>query len=247
MDTLDAKATIIALWPTNFRTPQWQKQLEEELETWDGLERRQVIEKLKGTHNGKRVSLETLRAARGGSSKSPPPNFADRERACAEFMDKLGLGEIFRRQTTSDRVDIERLVWVMINYPGWEMTLERQAGNPKFWEPWERIDNLLETARKAEVHGRRVCGPPLKDGPWQAPAGMPPINLPAPRLKMAGPENDAGKAWLQKITDRHGGWVNGARIKSDPEHADYLRDYARREDRARREQMGEFDQDGVVL
>lgn len=249
MDTTEAVSTVASLWPTSFRA-QWRDQLVELLSEWDGLERQQVIDRLKQTHQGKRITLDTLRQCRaslGGAGGARTSTMADRERTCAEFMERIGLGDIFRRQTTSDRMDIERLVWVMVNYPGWELALERQAGSAKFWEPWERIDNLLETARKAEVGGRRVCGPPVKDGPWQPPLGTPQITLPEPRLKMVGTENEAGKSWLNKITDRHGGWVNGAGIKSDPEYADYLRDFARREAHARREQMGEFDQDGVVL
>lgn len=245
MDTLEAKATIIALWPTNFRTPQWQQQLVDLLETWDGLERRQVIEALKKTHQGKRVTLETLcqcRAAIGGSKAKVTDSLEDRERVCREFMAKLGLAEAFANASAGDRISIERLVWVMINYPGWEGALARQAGSPRFWEPRERIENLIECAIKTEVNGRRVIEPTRGNTTWQAPVGTPPITLPEPRLKMTGPENDAGRSWLLKLIERHGGMSNGAAIKSDPEYHEYLRDLAQREARARREQIGDFEQ-----
>lgn len=248
MDTLEAKLTVIALWPTNFRTPQWQQQLVDLLETWDGMERRQVIEALKKTHQGKRVTLETLRQCRAsvtGSKQRATDSLYDRERVCREFMDTLGLGEAFAHAQAADRIEIERLVWVMINYPGWERQLERQSGSPRFWEPWERVENLVECATKTEINGRKVTAPTRdRNGhgaAWQPPIGTPPITLPEPRLKMTGPENEAGRAWLLKLIKRHGGMANGASIQADPEYTEYLRDYAQREARARHEQLGEFD------
>lgn len=187
MDTLEATTTVLQFWPTSFRGEHWRKQLSDELETWNGLERRQVIDKLKVSHNAKRISLEIMKQVRGGlglSSKPSGPNLAERERVALEWMAAEGMQSAFLNLDYGDRIPVERLIWAMQNEHDWRERLSEQAGSPKYWQPWERVSNLQYAAALCRVAGMDVLTASyeqVKQGlawiPWH---GSRRIDLPPP-------------------------------------------------------------------
>lgn len=248
MDTLEATTTVLNLWPTSFRGGNWREILADEFQSWDGLERRATIDKLKATHNGRRISLDILRAARRSAApgKTPSGGMADRQRVALDWLTGEGLADAYRRAPVSDQLDIDRFIFVLVNYPDWQAIAFRHAGSPRYWQPWERIENLADAARKTKV-GNRVVVAPIKDQLWSAPMGTPPLILPEPPVQMATPGGSSGKAWLDRIAERNGGWKNGGAIMEDPEYQDYLADYAKREADARRRQHPNADMSGDLV
>lgn len=65
METLEAVSTVLGLWPKCFQpTDKWRQQLVDEFDEWHGDDRRAAIERVKATHNGRRVNIETFRQAK---------------------------------------------------------------------------------------------------------------------------------------------------------------------------------------
>lgn len=254
MDTLEAKKIILELWPTSFRAEHWRTQLEEELETWDGLERRQVIEKLKGTHNGKRVSLETLRMVRSGvgsKSKASGPNLGEHERVASEWLASEGMLEAYQAREYGDRLMIERLVWSLINRPGWEDLLSRQAGPARYWQPWERIEHLVHAAGKATADGAPICFPKKRGNnvqPWAPPMGNFVLTLPPLPVWFSEDERKAGLNRITAIGNKFGGLKMGnyGRVFASKEYQAYLADYERRYLEAFERQHGAIRDDGEI-
>lgn len=244
MDTVEAIATLVALWPNSFKPlDHWRPMLVEELERdeWTLELRRSAIDQLKTTHNGKRITIETLRDARRAvpSTRVGKSNLVERERVTVGWLAMQGLTDAFRIADIGDKIMIERLVWCVVNRPGWETLLAHYAGSPQYWQGWERIENLVHAASKVEVNGRKACYP-VRDELWQAPLGE--LHFPPLPVKFSEAERIAGLKRISDIAEKHGGLKMGnfTALTEDPEYREYLADYAQREERARRAQHGDF-------
>lgn len=254
MDTLEATTAVLNLWPTSFRGEHWRKQLTDELETWDGLERRQVIERLKVTHNAKRISLETMKAIRSGlgrSSKTPGSSLGERERIASEWLSSEGLLEAYQAKDYGDRLMVERLIWSLVNRPGWEDLLSRQAGPAKYWQPWQRVDHLLFAATKATADGAPLCYPKQRGTqvqPWQAPMGDFVLSLPPLPVWQSEEERRAKVDHIFAIANKFGGFKLGnfGRIFASKEYQSYLVDFEQRQLAAFERQHGAPRDDGEL-
>lgn len=244
MDTVEAIATLVALWPNSFKPlDHWRPMLVEELERddWTGELRRAAIDQLKTTHNGKRITIDILRDARRAApaGRGPKSNLVERERVTRAWLATQDLVEAYERSGIESRIMVERLVWLVVNRPGWENILAHYAGSYKFWQHWERIENLVECASKVKVNGYPACYP-RRDELWQPPMGE--LVFPPPPVKFSEAERIAGLKRISDIAAKHGGLKVGnfGALTEDPEYHDYLADYARREAEARRAQHGDF-------
>lgn len=252
MDTLEAVSTIVALWPTSFKG-KWRDDLADELEGWDGLERRRLIDGLKAAYQGKRVTLENIRSLKGSKSGSRGSGISERERVTEDWLASDGLLEAFQARDYGDRLMIERLVWSLVNRPGWEGLLSRQAGPAKYWQPWERIEHLIFAATKATADGVALCYPKQRGGrgdhqPWKPPMGDFVLGLPPLPVWFSDDDRMGGLRRISAIADKFGGFKLGSygRIFNSPEYQAYLADYERRYHAAFERQHGPARDDGEL-
>lgn len=235
MDALEAFSKIAGLWPKSFQPrEEWRPLVIGELETWTAQERADALNDLMG--RAKTVDLKTLKAAKVRAGKAGKQNTSANTEDI--FLTSLGLGEAYKSQSAGDRVMISRLIRSLMVNPGWEAQLEAQAGDPKLFKPWERIENLLRCADKAmivtgEGVGRKVCYPADHHG-WEAPkAGPVSIYLPRPRHRADVEADRAGLRRISEIAGRFGGFITGqtgnvGAIYASAEYQQYLQDYTQR-------------------
>jgi hypothetical protein len=255
MDTLEATTTVLNLWPTSFRGEHWRNLLSAELETWDGLERRQVIDRLKVSHNAKRISLETMKQVRSGLGRAAKPsgNVAERERVTDEWLAGEALLEAYQALPYGDQVMIERLVWSLVNRPGWEALLSRQAGPAKYWQPWQRVDHLLHAASKATADGAPLCYPKKRGEygtpqPWAPPRGDFVLSLPPLPVWVHDDERRAHVDQIFAVAKKYGGLKLGnfGRVFSSKEYQGYLTNFESRYTAAFETQHGPARDDGEI-
>lgn len=244
MDTLEAVSTIVALWPNSFK-PQdkWRQMLADEFENWSREEIAAAVNAVKATHNGRKVSIDTFRAARGKSApraamsgfEPESPSTQGYGYAAQQWLRDNGLWEKFKAARSHDQVMIRRLVAVLMLTPGWEMRLQEAAGDENDFPPWTRIENLAEAANKATVTGRKgdpvkICWVTGRDGSWSPPRIAYEVQLPPPPKPISEEENAAGVDRIIKIAAKHGGLKSGnyTRILEDPEYQQYLEEYHQR-------------------
>lgn len=235
MDTLEAVSTVLALWPKSFQpADKWRAMLADEIDQWSRAERSEVINNLKRGHNGKRISIETLRKMRGEREQVPEqPAGKINHKLVDGWLEDQGLLESFRRQHPGDRTMITRLIATMPQVVGWQQALEAAAGSPSEFREWERIENLVRAAEGAMVPtrdgmGRKVCYATEAQG-WTVPTGITRVILPELRSKIDREADLAGYAQLRRIIDRYGDGIRAfAAVYRDPDYQQYLADYQAR-------------------
>lgn len=235
MDTLEAVATVLALWPKSFQPAEnWRGMVAEEIDGWDRAERSEIINRLKRGYNGKRITLETLRKMRGEREQLPEQVGGKINHKLVDgWLEDQGLLESFRRQHPGDRVMITRLIATMQQVVGWQAALEAAAGSPSEFRDWERVENLVRAAEGAMLPtrdgmGRKVCYANEAQG-WSVPTGITQVILPEAKPKVDREADLAGYAQLRRIIDRYGEGVRAfAAVYRDPEYQTYLSDYQAR-------------------
>lgn len=235
MDTLEAVATVLALWPKSFQpADKWRALLSDEIDQWDRSDRSEIIDRLKRGHNGKRISIETLRKMRGEREQVPEQQGGKINHKLVDgWLEDQGLLESYRRQQPGDRVMISRLIATMQQVVGWQLALEVAAGSPSTFRDWERIENLVRAAEGAMIptrdgRGRKICYANEAQG-WVVPTGITQVILPEVRSKVDREADLAGYAKLRRIIDRHGDGIRAfAAVFHDPDYQQYLLDYQAR-------------------
>jgi hypothetical protein len=235
MDTLEAVSTVLALWPKSFQpADKWRALLSAEIDSWDRADRSEIVDRLKRGHNGKRISIETLRKMRGEREQVPDQIGGKINHTLVDgWLEDQGLLESYRRQQPGDRVMIARLIASMQQVSGWQAQLEAAAGAAGDFKDWERIENLVRAAEGAMVAtrdgmGRKVCYATEAQG-WTVPTGLKNCFVPAARSKVDRTADLAGYAQLRQIISRHGDGIRAfAAVYHDPEYQTYLTDYQNR-------------------
>lgn len=236
MDTVEAIATIMALWPKSFTpTDRWRPMLVDELEGWSHDERALVLGKLKASHNGRKITMDTLKKLKGERSGSAPTADGKINHKLVDgWLADVGLLDAFKRAHPSDRVMVSRLVYSVMQTMGWQDKLERCAGAASDFAEWERVENLAEAAERAWItttngRGRKLCYP-HEAGGWTVPNHGGEIILRFIPHRIDREADRAGVAKILAIAEKHGGLKSGnyGLIFHDPDYQQYSLDYTMR-------------------
>jgi hypothetical protein len=237
MDTLEAVATVLTLWPKSFQpADKWRALLAEEIDRWDREDRSEIIDRLKRGHNGKRISIETLRRMRGEREQVPEQQGGKINHKLVEgWLEDQGLLDSYRRQQPGDRVMIARLIATMQQVIGWQAMLEEATGAASEYREWERVENLIRAAEGAMIPtrdgmGRKVCYANEAQG-WVVPQNVGQVFLPARKTRVEREADLHGWATVRRIMERYGagsGVRDLAAVFHDPEYQQYLVDYQNR-------------------
>lgn len=238
MDALETFSQIIGFWPKSFQPREaWRTAVMEELSSWTAEERSGAVKTLQAIMGrAKTVDMETLRRARRASKVNHRETVVGNSET--EILMSLGLLDVYKRQSISDRVMISRLIRCLMHTPGWEALIAKHAGPSSSFADWERIENLVDAASRALTptetgKWRKVCYPSERDG-WVAPTGMIEVVMPPPPVPRAGGSADLdGLRTISAIAAKFGGFNPGntgsmSAIYNSPEYQQYLKDYTAR-------------------